>query len=41
MSDLLYQIYLARPEALKSDAPVKVKDVLDCADMQEFISRYA
>jgi hypothetical protein len=41
MSDLLYEIYLARPEALKSDAPVKVKDVLDCADMQEFISRYA
>jgi hypothetical protein len=41
MSDLLYEIYLARPETLKSDAPVKVKDVLDCADMQEFISRYA
>src|SRR5580704_15108260 len=41
MSDLLYQIYLARPEALKSDAPVKVKDVLDCSDMQEFITRYA
>ncbi|MEZ5398838.1 MAG: ATP-binding protein [Bryobacteraceae bacterium] len=41
MSDLLYEIYLARPEALKSDAPVRVKDVLDCADMQEFISRYA
>jgi hypothetical protein len=41
MSDLLYQIYLARPEALKSEAPVKVKDVLDCADMEEFISRYA
>jgi hypothetical protein len=41
MSDLLYEIYLARPEALKSDAPVKVKDVLDCADMQEFINWYA
>jgi schlafen family protein len=41
MSDLLYEIYLARPEALKSDAPVKVKDVLDCADMQEFIIRCA
>lgn len=41
MSDLLYEIYLARPETLKSDAPVKVKDVLDCVDMQEFISRYA
>ena len=41
MSDLLYEIYLAKPETLKSDAPVKVKDVLDCADMQEFISRHA
>ena len=41
MSDLLYEIYLAKPEALKSEAPVKVKDVLDCSDMQEFISRYA
>jgi len=41
MSDLLYEIYLARPETLKSDAPVRVKDVLDCTDMQEFISRYA
>jgi hypothetical protein len=41
MSDLLYEIYLAKPEALKSDAPVKVKDVLDCSDMQEFISRYS
>jgi hypothetical protein len=41
MSDLLYEIYLAKPETLKSDAPVKVKDVLNCSDMQEFISRYA
>lgn len=41
MSDLLYEIYLAKPETLKSDAPVSVKEVLDCADMQEFISRYA
>jgi hypothetical protein len=41
MSDLLYEIFLAKPETLKSDAPVKVKDVLDCADMQEFINRHA
>jgi Putative DNA-binding domain len=41
MSDLLYEIYLAKPETLKSDAPVTVKEVLDCADMQEFIARYA
>jgi hypothetical protein len=41
MSGLLYQIYLAKPETLKSDAPVKVKDVLDRADMDEFITWYA
>lgn len=41
MSDLLYQVYLARPEALKSPAPVKVEDVLNCADMEDFISWYA
>jgi hypothetical protein len=32
MSDLLYEVYLAKPETLKSDAPVTVKEVLDCAD---------
>lgn len=41
MSGLLYEIYLAKPETLKSDAPVKVKDVLDRADMEEFITWYA
>lgn len=41
MSDLLYEIYLAKPETLKSDSPVTVKEVLDCTDMQEFISRHA
>jgi hypothetical protein len=41
MSDLLYEIYLAKPQTLKSDAQVTVKEVLDCSDMQEFISRYA
>jgi hypothetical protein len=28
MSDLLYEIYLAKPETLKSNAQVTVKDVL-------------
>ena len=37
----LYEIYLAKPETLKSDATVTVKEVLDCSDMQEFITRYA
>jgi hypothetical protein len=41
MSDLLYEIYLAKPETLKSNATVTVKEVLDCSDMQEFIGRYA
>ncbi|MBS1816953.1 MAG: ATP-binding protein [Acidobacteria bacterium] len=41
MSDLLYEIYLAKPQTLKSEATVTVKDVLDCSDMQEFITRYA
>ena len=39
----LYEIYLAKPDTLKSDAPVKVKDVLDRADMErrllEFFQR--
>jgi len=39
MSDLLYEVYLAKPQTLKSDAPVTVKEVLDCSDMQEFISQ--
>lgn len=41
MSDLLYEIYLAKPETLKSNTQVTVKEVLDCSDMQEFISRHA
>jgi hypothetical protein len=41
MSDLLYQIYLARPETLISPATVKVEDVLKRADMDEFITWYA
>jgi len=41
MTDLLYQIYLARPETLISPATVKVEDVLKRADMDEFITWYA
>lgn len=41
MSDLLYQIYLAQPNALKSEATVTVKEVLDNSTMDEFISWYA
>lgn len=41
LSDLLYEIYLANPNTLKSDSPVSVKEVLDCSDIQEFIGYYA
>jgi hypothetical protein len=41
LSDLLYEIYLAKPETLKSEATISVREVLECADMQEFISLYA
>lgn len=41
LSDLLYEVYLANPNTLKSDSQVTVKEVLDCNDIQEFISFYA
>ncbi|CDS91623.1 putative transcriptional regulator [Sphingobacterium sp. PM2-P1-29] len=37
LSDLLYEIFLANPSSLKSSQQVTVKEVLDCADMQEFV----
>ena len=41
LSDLLFEIYLAKPETLKSEQTVKVEDVLNCADIQEFITYWA
>ncbi|HTU44848.1 MAG TPA: ATP-binding protein [Bryobacteraceae bacterium] len=41
LSDLLLEIYLARPETLKSDSTVTVREVLEFRDMQEFISDHA
>jgi Putative DNA-binding domain len=41
LSELLYEIYLAKPETLKSESPITVREVLECSDMQEFISVYA
>jgi hypothetical protein len=41
LSDLLYEIYLSKPDTLKSKQQVSVKEVLDCADIQEFIVFYA
>jgi hypothetical protein len=37
-SDILYEVYLAKPETLKSSqANVAVKEVLECDDIQDFI----
>jgi|ERR1035437_76053 hypothetical protein len=41
LSDLLYEIYLAKPATLKSNQQISIKEVLDCMDMQEFIIFYA
>ncbi|KQS45894.1 transcriptional regulator [Flavobacterium sp. Leaf359] len=41
LSDLLYEIYLAKPESLKSEESVTIKEVLDCSDIQEFINYFA
>ncbi|MEJ5993215.1 ATP-binding protein [Pedobacter sp. Du54] len=37
MSDLLYEIYLSNSNLLKSKQTVTVEEVLNCADMQEFV----
>ena len=41
LSDLLFEIYLAKPETLKSNEQISVKEVLDCLDMDEFITNFA
>lgn len=41
LSDLLYEIFLAKPESLKSKKNVTIKEVLDCADLQEFVHFWA
>lgn len=41
LSDILFEIYLAKPETLKSEQMVKVEDVLNCTDIQEFITFWA
>lgn len=41
LSDILFEIYLANPETLKSEQMVKVEDVLNCSDIQEFIVFWA
>ncbi len=41
LTDLLYEIYLANPATLKSGQQVTIKEVLDCADMEEFVLFWA
>lgn len=41
LSDILFEIYLAKPETLKSEQMVKVEDVLNCSDIQDFITFWA
>ncbi|MBF7092599.1 ATP-binding protein [Flavobacterium sp. ALJ2] len=41
LTDLLYEIYLANPATLKSSQQITIKEVLDCADMQEFVLYWA
>jgi hypothetical protein len=41
LSDLLYEIFLAKPDSLKSQQQVSVKEVLDCADLEEFVQYLA
>ncbi len=41
LSDLLYEIYLAKPDTLKSTQEVTIKEVLDCADIQEFVTYWS
>jgi len=41
LSDLLYEIFLAKPATLKSGSTVTVKEVLDCSDLQDFVNYLA
>ncbi|MCG6189861.1 AlbA family DNA-binding domain-containing protein [Maribellus maritimus] len=41
LSDILFEIYLAKPDTLKSEQMVKVEDVLNCSDIQDFITFWA
>lgn len=41
LSDLLYEIFLAKPESLKSLKTVTIQEVLDCSDLQEFVHYWA
>jgi hypothetical protein len=41
LSDLLYEIFLANPSTLKSSQNVTIEEVLNCADIHEFVKYWA
>lgn len=41
LSDLLYEIFLANPDSLKSQQKVTVEEVLNCSDIQEFVQYWS
>lgn len=41
LSDLLYEIFLAYPETLKSQQTVTIEEVLNCSDLQDFVKFWA
>lgn len=41
LSDLLYEIWLANPNTLKGPATVTLEQVLNCADIEDFVKFYA
>ncbi len=41
LSDILYEIFLAKPQTLKSPQHVTIEEVLNCSDLQEFVKYYA
>jgi len=41
LSDLLYEIFLANPDSLKSQQKVTVEEVLNCSDIQDFVNYWS
>ncbi|MDN3587168.1 ATP-binding protein [Pedobacter aquatilis] len=41
LSDILFEIYLAKPQTLKSKQTVTIEEVLKCSDIQDFIIFWA
>ena len=41
LSDLLFEVFLAKPDTLKSGEKVTLEEVLNCADLQEFVEYWS